>query len=462
MATHVILPALGMVQETGKILRWLKNEGEMVTRGEPLLEIETDKATVEIEAPANGILSRITATIGDDIPVGQIIAAILSPEEAAEDSIMPQNAQNLKQGLPRHQADPPTDTPDSTPIGIPGSRPALAVSPLASRIAAEHHLDLQQVKPAGRRIQKADVLTYLQKQQLTAEQPAATRSILASPKARRLARELGKDIATIQGTGPQGAVIAGDILRAITTTPVASLEPEAAPVITSNGTHELTLSATWKTMAERTTQSWTSIPHFYLTREINASRLLAWHAHIAQRATEHITYTDLLVKIVATALRLHPQINASWHDGELLLHSEIHIGLAVAVEAGLVVPVIRQADRLGPAEIARQRQELLSRAQAGKLRLQDIRDGTFTISNLGMYNVDAFNAIINPPQAAILAVGRIAERVVALNGEPAIQPMMIVTLSCDHRVIDGVRGARFLSSVAELIEEPLGLLDGTS
>ena len=171
-----------------------------------------------------------------------------------------------------------------------------------------------------------------------------------------------------------------------------------------------------------------------------------------------MTYTELLVKIVAAALRMHPRVNASWYEGKIVLKQEVHVGLAVAVEEGLVVPVIHAADTLSLSEIARQRMELVTKAQGGKLRPVDISGGTFTISNLGMYNVDAFNAVINSPQAAILAVGRIAERVVPVNGQPAVQPMIVLTLSCDHRVIDGARGAQFLDTVASSIEEPLGLL----
>ncbi len=235
---------------------------------------------------------------------------------------------------------------------------------------------------------------------------------------------------------------------------------EQVPEVISaaNGRLESGVSTTWRIMAERTTQSWTNVPHFYLTREVNVSRLIAWRTHILKQATAKITYTDLLVKLVAAALRLHPRLNVSWSEGKIFMQQEVNIGLAVAVEEGLVVPVISAADTLGLGEIARQRMELVAKAQAGKLRPQDISGGTFTISNLGMYNVDAFNAIINQPQAAILAVGRIADRVVPLHGQPVVQPMMVLTLSCDHRAVDGARGAQFLDTLATLIEEPLGLL----
>jgi pyruvate dehydrogenase E2 component (dihydrolipoamide acetyltransferase) len=212
-------------------------------------------------------------------------------------------------------------------------------------------------------------------------------------------------------------------------------------------------------MAERLTQSWTTIPHFFLIREANAGQLLAWREKAQARAKEKLTYTDLLVKIVALALRRHPYLNAMWQEGQLLFNQQVNIGLAVAVEEGLVVPVIQQADQLGLNELAARRQELVSRAQARKLSPADLSGGTFTISNLGMYGLDAFTAIINPPQAAILAVGRIADRVVPLHGQPVVQPMVTFTLSCDHRVVDGARGAEFLQTLAQFVEDPLAMFE---
>lgn len=459
MATDVILPALGMSQDTGKIVQWLKAEGQQVVKGEPLLEIETDKATVEIEAPADGVLSRISAAAGDDVPVGQVIAVILAVDEVDKQAHV--------------KSDRAADAINRVPT--------TAASPLAMRVAAEHNVDLNQVKASGRRIQQADVLSYIQNQENVAAgagtrsiasasagpAPAAARLTMASPKARRLALEQGKDLAAIKGSGPQGAVLAADVLTAAAKqVPFAPVEldqvvPTAAmSVASANGAGEnnVAVSTIWRIMAERTTQGWTSTPHFYLVREVNASRLISWREQVSRRSAEKVTYTDLLVKIVATALRMHPRVNASWHDGRLTLKQAVNVGLAVAVEEGLVVPVISQADRLGLSEIARRRAEMVAKAQAGKLRPQDISDGTFTISNLGMYNVDAFSAIINAPQAAILAVGRIAERVVPVNGQPAVQPMLVLTLSCDHRAVDGARAAQFLDTVAALVEEPLGLL----
>jgi pyruvate dehydrogenase E2 component (dihydrolipoamide acetyltransferase) len=221
----------------------------------------------------------------------------------------------------------------------------------------------------------------------------------------------------------------------------------------------LAVSRMWRVMVERVSQAWTTIPHFYLLKEANATRLLAWHAEAQKRATEKITVTDLLVKLVAAALRRHPRLNASWKDSAILLYPDINIGLAVAVDEGLVVPVIHRADQLGLSQLAVRRAELVAKAQAGKLSLDDLSGGTFTISNLGMYGVDAFNAIVNPPQAAILAVSRIADRVVPVHGQPAVLPMVTLSLSCDHRVVDGARGAQFLQTLADLLEDPLRLFD---
>jgi pyruvate dehydrogenase E2 component (dihydrolipoamide acetyltransferase) len=445
MATQVILPALGMAQETGIIMRWLKNEGEAVAKGEPLAEIETDKATVEIEAPASGVLAYVTGTVGIEIPVGQVIAAILAPGESSQEASVGTRfiASAGRMGAQYIEGEE--------------SLPGPAVSPLAARMAAEHNLDLSSIKSAGRRIQKADVLAHIQDQQAPVSTTTSrARLTPASPKARRLAAEQGKDLAAIQGTGPAGAVLVADVLAA-KVQPVPSPVPEAVAAFAGEQ-RESAVSNTWRIMAERMTQSWTSAPHFYLVREVNANRLISWREQIQKRSTEKVTYTDLFVKIVAAALREHPRLNASWHEGKIMLNEEIHVGLAVAVEQGLVVPVIHKADELSVQDIARFRKDLVARAQAGKLRPQDIQGGTFTISNLGMYGVDAFNAVINPPQAAILAIGRIAERVVPIAGQPSVQPMVVLSLTCDHRVVDGARGAQFLAVLAELVEEPLGLL----
>jgi pyruvate dehydrogenase E2 component (dihydrolipoamide acetyltransferase) len=385
------MPALGVAQTTGVLLRWLKRDGDAVTQGEPLMEVETDKAVTEIEAPASGVLANVTAQPGDEVPVGRVIALILAPGEP----------------LPA-----PSGANASGPLAVP------------------------------RVVDKGDG------------------RVLASPKARRLASERGLDLVSIIGSGPGGAVLAADVPSpgaALT----ASVPTEAAPPLSPPAATVQTLasSASWRVAARRLTESWTTVPHFYVVREANATRLVGWHDHIRNGNVAKITYTDLLVKIAAAALRRHPRLNAVWQDGEILVNNSINVGVAVATDDGLVVPVIHRADQLGLQEIATRRQDLVAKALAGRLPLADVSGGTFTISNLGMYGVDAFTAIINPPQAAILAVSRLADRVVPVAGRPAVQPMITFTLSCDHRALDGARAAQFLQTFTEAVEEPLRLFD---
>lgn len=421
--TRVIMPVLGMNQDSGKIVQWLVAEGYPIQKGAPLLEVETDKAVAEIEAPASGILRNVTAREGDEVPVGTLIAQIVS--EAA----------------------------------------AVSASPVAARMAAEHNLDLTVVRLEGGRVEKADVLAYLQGR----EQAGGTAALrpagrtLASPKARRLAAERGLELAAIPGSGPEGAVLASDI-PAASPPPAVQPAPPPLPAVAEqaleagNMPQEITPGQVWKIMADRTLAAWTQAPHFYLLREVNASRLAAWLEAVRRETGEKITYTDLLVKLAAAALKQHPYVNVTYSEGKIYPQPAIHIGIAAATDEGLVVPVIHHADTLSLHQIAAERAALLARAHAGRLRQEDISGGTFTISNLGMYGVDAFLAVLNPPQAAILAVGRIADRVVPLNGQVVIRPMMALSLSFDHRSVDGARGAQFMDTLAKLIEEPLGLI----
>ncbi|HEX9478803.1 MAG TPA: dihydrolipoamide acetyltransferase family protein [Methylomirabilota bacterium] len=437
MATNVIMPALELAQETGKLLRWIKAPGETVRKGEPIAEIETDKVTIELEAPASGVLSAVTAQEGDVIPVGHTIAQIAAANEA------------------------PAPTPTLSPEGRgqgEGPDARVKASPLARKIAGEHGVDLARVKTASGKIEKADVLAFVESQRVVAAPTngSAGRLVAASPKARRLAAERGIDLRALKGSGPGGAVLTLDVPAA--TSPLTTSPLTTEPLTLPSPQRGEGVGTVWRIMAERMTASWTSAPHFYLVREVNVTRLVAWLPKARKQTGAHVTYTDLLVKLVAATLAQHPRVNVSWKDGTLERHADINIGLAVALEDGLVVPVLHKADTLGLKEIATRREDLVARAQSGKLRPADIQGGVFTISNLGMYGVDAFSAIVNPPQAAILAVGRITDRVVPVNGQPAVQPTMVLTLSCDHRALDGARGAQFLGALADLVEEPLALL----
>jgi len=444
MPTNIIMPALELAQETGKVLRWLKSPGDSVQKGEPIVEIETDKVTVEIEAPASGVLRDVTARTGDVIPVGRTIATIFAAGEAgagaAAPAVMPAASAAATGAVP------------TLPVAVNASAGAVKASPLARKIAEQHGVDLGRVTTASGRIEKADVLAYVESQKASsAGNGRAGRLVAASPKARRLAAERGLDISALHGSGPGGAVLAVDVPAAAR--PAVAAAPASTPRVGAPS-----VGTVWRIMAERMTTSWTTAPHFYLVREVNVSRLVSWLDTARRQTGAHITYTDLLVKLVAAALSQHPRANASWKGATIVQNADINIGLAVAIDDGLVVPVIHRADTLRLAEIAARREDVVSRAQAGKLRPADIQGGGFTISNLGMYGVDAFNAIVNPPQAAILAVGRIADRVVAVDGQPAVRPTMVLTLSCDHRALDGARGAQFIGALADLIEEPLALL----
>jgi pyruvate dehydrogenase E2 component (dihydrolipoamide acetyltransferase) len=400
MAFSVVMPALEMAQETGKLIAWRKNEGDRVVKGEPLLEIETDKAVMEVEATADGILAGITGVVGSDIPVGQTIAWIVAPGE-------------------------------KPPVGNQAS-PAPA-----ARGKTETH-----AAPVAASVSEAP----------------DTQSARISPKARRLAKELGVDIATLRGTGPGGEILASDVQA-------ASVQAASAPASKSSATAHPAKSADveipttlGRLMAERTAQSWTTVPHFFVTREIEATALNEYRARVAPEIERvhsiRITHTDVLVALVARALLKHPRLNASWTAEGIRLHGHVNMGVAIAVNDGVVAAVIHNAHTASLPEIARQRHDVAERARAGKLRPADIADATFTISNLGMYKVDQFTAIITPPQSAILAVGSISDRVVAIEGKPAVRAMIALTVSCDHRVADGARAAMFLSDLAEALRDP--------
>ena len=458
MPTNVIMPALELAQETGKVLRWMKAPGDTVRKGEPIVEIETDKVTVEIESPASGVLSQVTAQEGDVVPVGQTIALIAEPGAASIPTAPPTP--------PSPQRGEGERAPSTlSPVGR-GQGEGVKASPLARRIAEEHGVDLSRIKTSTGKIEKADVLAFVESRKAAPTNGAmVVRLAAASPKARRIAAERGVELTALRGSGPGGAVLVADVpafaaavTAPLTTAPLTTAPLTTAPLTLPSPQRGEGVGTVWRIMAERMTASWTSAPHFYLVREVNVARLVAWLGTARKQTGAHVTYSDLLVKLVAATLAQHPRVNVSWKDGALERHTEINIGLAVALEDGLVVPVIARADTLGLKEIATRREDLVARAQAGKLRPADIQGGVFTISNLGMYGVDAFNAIVNPPQAAILAVGRIADRVVPVNGQPAVQPTMTLTLSCDHRALDGARGAQFLGALADLIEEPLALL----
>jgi pyruvate dehydrogenase E2 component (dihydrolipoamide acetyltransferase) len=401
MAFSVVMPALEMAQETGKLIAWRKQDGDRVTKGEPLLEIETDKAVMDVEAPADGILAGITGIVGADIPVGQTIAWIVAPGEK-----------------------PPTEKESAT---------AAPTARAGSQGKTETH-----APPVAAATSESS--------------PAANARI--SPKARRLAKELGVDLATLHGSGPGGEILASDVQSAGT--------PAASVAIPKKSASLEVPSTLGRLMAERTTQSWTTVPHFFVTREIDATALNEYReklvSEIERTYNIRVTHTDLLVAITSRVLLKHPRLNSSFTAEGIRIYDHVNMGVAIAVNDGVVAAVIPNAHKATLAEIAQQRRDVAERARAGKLHPADIADATFTISNLGMYHVDQFTAIITPPQAAILAVGSIADRVVAVDGKPAVRPMITLTLSSDHRAADGARAAMFLNDLAEALRDPQKLL----
>jgi pyruvate dehydrogenase E2 component (dihydrolipoamide acetyltransferase) len=371
MPADVIMPMLGMAQETGKVLRRLKQDGETGRKGEPLLEVETDKVTVEIEAPADGTLAGVRVGEGTEVPVGEVIALVLAEGEAA-----------------------PAPVGDAEPRVVREVE-AIAAAPVTMRTTRK-------------------------------------RGRLASPKARKLAQERGIDLDSLTGSGPNGAIVAADIHASA---PPAFKQAEV-------GANQ---SRVWQVMAERMQQAWQQVPHFYLHRDVDASRLQSWKS-VAPAGT---SVTDLLIKACAEALKRHPRVNGG---------GAVNVGVAVATDDALIVPVVHGADALTLAQVSERRKQIVDAARAGKLRPDDVQGGSFTISNLGMYGVDAFQAIVNTPQAAILAVGRTTERPWVVGGEVVARPVMTLSVSFDHRVVDGARGAEFLDTLASLIEEPAGMV----
>ena len=392
MAISVVMPALEMAQETGRLVSWLKKEGDTVAKGELLLEIETDKAVMEIESPGEGILAGIKVQAGVEVPVGQTIAWIVRPGEK-----------------------PPTEE-------------AVATSGRKSTATADSSLNSIR----------------------SAAQPLVPQDIKISPKARRLATEKGVNLTEVRGSGSGGEILSSDILA-------AAEGKSAAPVSTTSASNQNAGSIA-RLMAERTTQSWATVPHFFLSRDVDASALNEARKKLGPKieATHGVkpTHSDLLVLLVSQVLPKHARLNSSWSNGTVQANGQVNIGLAMAVEDGVVAPVIQNANKLSLGEVVIQRRDLAERARSKKLHPTDLVGGTFTISNLGMFGVDAFTAIVIPPQAAILAVGAITDRVIAMNSQPTVRPMMTLTLSTDHRVADGARSAEFMRDLVEAIAHP--------
>jgi pyruvate dehydrogenase E2 component (dihydrolipoamide acetyltransferase) len=426
------MPKLSEAMETGKLLRWLKQEGDRISGGDIIAEIETDKADIELEAFGSGVLRKLLVTPGAAVPVGGVIAVIAEPGEDISAVV----------------GGPPAGPAAGAAPAAPVTAPAPAAAPqAASAPAAAGPATVAAVLPAGR--------------------------LRVSPLARKLAQRASVDLALVTGTGPGGRIIQRDIEAFVAAPPPdAAGRPAAAvaagpaaaarvPAVARTGpdSEDVPLSQIRAAIARQMAQSKAPVPHFYITTEIAMERAAALREELqALPGASKVTFTDVVVRACAVALQKHPGVNASFTGEAIRRHRAVHIGIAVAVEDGLITPVLRDCDRKSLFQLAAESRDLVERTRARKLRQQELSGATFSVSNLGMFPVDEFSAIINPPEGAILAVGAIVDKPVVVNGQLAVGKRMRVTLSADHRVMDGAMGARFLADLRAALEAPLTLL----
>jgi pyruvate dehydrogenase E2 component (dihydrolipoamide acetyltransferase) len=465
MPIAVIMPKFEMAQETGKVALWLKAEGDPVRKGEAILEVETDKLTVEVESPADGTLVAISAEPGQVVPIGQPIAYVLRAGEtwtAQPDQLAQPAAAPIEEVKPS-----------------PAVQPPVAASPLAARMAEDLGLDLSAVAGTGPRgqVTRDDIETHLRAAEASVVSSEAGKGpVRAVPAARRLARELEVDLRQVLGSGPAGRIQSEDVRAfaqrsAESLVPTRALGPQpVAPAVTGAVAvpagspairRMVSLTNIRRTIGERMTTSVREAPQFTVAVEADMVRGLAIVEDLKAAAAgdqPRVTLTALLIRACAWALVQHPEANSAFLDGQVAEWDEVNIGVATAIDAGLIVPVLRGADRLGMRTIAARLADLTVRAREGRLKPEDLQGGTFTVSNLGMFGIDHFTAILNPPQAAILAVGRVAKQaVVADDDRVEVRPRSTLTLTADHRVLDGVSAARFLGTIQRALEHP-GLL----
>jgi pyruvate dehydrogenase E2 component (dihydrolipoamide acetyltransferase) len=430
MAKEVIMPRFGMTQEEATIVHWKVQNGDRVEFGDPICEVTTDKVNMEVEAPADGILDGIRFAEGETVAVTEVIAFILEEGEEIPELIEPAP-------VARKEAD----------SSQPPNRESIKATPVARRMAISEKLELSAIPASGSKgkITRKDVQDYLNNRSVLIG--ISERKVRASPAARRIAYQEGIDLTLIRGSGPRGRVQGWDLDQVHQTRQAysAGIKPGVIP-----------LQGIRRTIAERMQESWQTIPHITFSLAIDMSRVLVMRQEMNARSAAgsgEISISAVLVKACAAALRQHPLLNSYFRGNEILVQSDINVGLAVAINEGLIVPVIHQADRKNLFEIGAEVRDLSRLARENRLKPQDVMDGTFTISNLGMYPVDQFTAIINPPQVAILAVGRTIERFVPDEARrPILKPMVTVTLSTDHRVVDGAEAARFLSTLQGIME----------
>ena len=437
MATKVVMAQLSPTMEEGKLIEWKVAEGDTVSQGDIVAEIETDKANMDVEALGGGVLRKIVVQAGATVPVGALIGVIAAPDESIDALLAEAAAARTAEAAPPEPAVAPPE--DATAVEEP-------VGATEARTADE---------PAG------------------AGAGAGTRAaggrIKASPVARRMAAEGGIALASLTGSGPGGRIVKADVEAALASrtaaapprgpTPVLPPLTPAPPPLPHLEDRVEEPSQMRKAIARRLVQSIGPVPHFFLTTEVDMGRALELRADLNARFAEgRIGVNDLLLKATAEALNRHPAVNASWEENAIRYHGAVHLGIAVAVDGGLITPVLRDAGRKGLRRISTEARDLITRGRGRKLAPEEYQGGTFSVSNLGMFEIDQFTAIINPPEAAILAIGQTVEKPVVVAGEVVVRKRMRVTMSCDHRVIDGATGAAFLGAFKAMLENPLEML----
>ena len=433
MATQVMMPKLSPTMEEGQLSRWLKKEGDKVSMGEPLAEIDTDKATMEMQALANGVLRKILIHEGESAPLGQLIAIIGEPDE---------DISALIAQAPAKAPQPPKPSEEPAKASEEPPKPEAATAPKESE--ASRPSDNGRTAPA-----KAET----------------GGRIIVSPLAARMAAESGIDLRTITGSGPGGRIIKRDVegvmsggAQAATRT-APTVAYQKADTFGASAYRDEPASEMRRTIAKRLVTSLGPVPHFFLTTEIEMDRAAEMRANINQLDPNlKISINDIIVKVVAAALVQHPQVNASYQDKAVRFYEHADIGVAVAIEEGLITPIIRSADQKSLSQIASEIRELADRARQRKLKPEEYMGASFSVSNLGMFGIDEFTAIINPPEAAILAIGAMSPKAVVRDNEIVIRQIMRVTMSCDHRIVDGATGAKFLQTFKKILENPLFLI----
>jgi pyruvate dehydrogenase E2 component (dihydrolipoamide acetyltransferase) len=452
MAIEIQMPRLSDTMEEGKILKWYKKVGDEIEVGDIIAEVETDKADMEMEALDAGVLVEIRVREGDSAPVNAVIALLSEDGAASVSPPEPQKAEARKPEVSAPAVSAAEEEQRPKTKQTEGERPTTEG---ASR------------QPAAAPERKVRELRESRTRRETPEPAPAETRVLASPLVKRIAQEQGIDLSRVRGSGPGGRIVKQDLdayaaSQAHPAAPPAQPQPSqsAAPPTAARAGRKEAFSRMRATIAKRMTESMREIPHFYVTSEIDMSEAVRLRAALkaSDRISADVTYTHFLAKAVALALQRHPRLNASFAEDGREFKAEINVGLAVALDDGLIVPVLHDCDKLSLLDIAVQANALVERARSGKPTSEDLSGGTFTISNLGMLPVEHFTAIINPPQGAILAVGAIKERPVVRDGEVRVAHTMMVTLSCDHRILDGVTGGQFLAELKKLLENPVGLM----